>query len=224
MAIHLLECAAHTDLAPSKKLALMALADDADKVTRIGSAGLDGVMAWSGLKKSRALEVLAELVAEGFLRRERGGRIGRRAEFVVFPDGCCALHGPVKPGSAQPDPSEIDPQSPVSGSAVPDPSASDAPDPEPEVEGPEEGPIEGPVATGPLPIPLSKNPPNPRKAGGCNPDKPVHEHGCRACGTSSRQKAERERRARPPKRECRLHRGQTEGFCGPCRSEQLEAS
>ena len=37
MAIHFLECAALADLPASKKLALMAIADDADKVTRIGS-------------------------------------------------------------------------------------------------------------------------------------------------------------------------------------------
>lgn len=216
MAIHFLECAAHTDLTPSKKLALMAIADDADKTTRIGSAGLEAIMAWSGLKKSRALEVIAELVTDGYLRREKGGRIGRRAEFVVFPDGCCALHGPVRPGS-----DVADPQVPTSGSESPDPSGSDGPDPQSEVEGPEEGPIEGPTATGPLPISLSLNTPNPRKAGACNPDEPIHERGCRACGTSPRQIAERERRARPPKRECRLHRGQIEGHCAPCRSEQI---
>lgn len=221
MAIHFLECAAHSDLPPSKKLALMAIADDSDKTTRVGSAGLEAIMAWSGLKKSRALEVIAELVADGYLRREKGGRIGRRAEFTVFPNGCCALHGPIPSGSAQPDPTENGSQNPPRGSDTVDPSASDVPDPKAEVEGPIEGPIEGPVAVGPLPISLSLSTPNPRQAGACNPDEPIHERGCRACGTSPRQIAERERRSRPPKRECRLHRGQTEGSCGPCRSEQI---
>lgn len=225
MAIHFLECAAHSTLPPSKKLALMAIADDADKTTRIGSAGLEAIMAWSGLKKSRALEVIAELVTDGYLRREKGGRIGRRAEFVVFPNGCCALHGPVNPGSAVPDPTENGSQeAPAGGSAVPDPRGSDVPDAQSEVEGPIEGPVEGPVTAGPLPISLSLSTPNPRQAGACNPDEPIHERGCRACGTSPRQVAERERRTRPPKAECRLHRGQPATHCGPCRSEQIGAA
>lgn len=220
MAIHLLECAATSTLPPSKKLALMALADDADKITRIGSVGLEGIMAWSGLKKSRALAVLAELVTEGYIRRHQAGRIGRRAEFVVFPAGCCALHGPVKPGSGQADPVGNG----SGGSGTADPSGSSPADPKEEVEGPKEGPVEGPTASGPLPIPLSKEPPNPRTAGGCNPDKPLHEHGCRACGTSPRQIAEQARKSRPPKRECRYHRGQVADHCGPCRSEQIGAA
>lgn len=215
MAIHFLECAALTDLPASKKLALMAIADDADKATRIGSVGLDGIMAWSGLKKSRALEVLSELVAEGYVSRHAAGRIGRRAEFVVFPNGCCSLHGPVKPGSGVADPNE-EPSTEGRG--------SDASDAEAKVERPEEGPIEGPTATGPLPISLSLNTPNPRQAGACSPDQPIHERGCRACGTSPRQVAERERRARPPKRECRLHRGQLEDHCALCRSERIGAA
>jgi hypothetical protein len=146
MAIHLLECAAHTNLPASKKLALMAIADDADKESRVGRAGLDAVMAWSGLKKSRALEVIAELVTEGFLRRESGGYIGHRAEFMVFPDGCCALHGPTRKGSARPDASPK-----PKGSAPSDANGSATADPQPEQEGPIEGPTEGPTATAPAP-------------------------------------------------------------------------
>jgi hypothetical protein len=176
-------------------------------------------MAWSGLKKSRALEVIAELVTDGYLRRESGGYIGHRAEFMVFPDGCCALHGPTRKGSARPDTSPK-----PNGSAPSDANGSATADPQPEQEGPIEGPTEGPTATGPLPIPLSLNTPNPRRAGACNPDEPIHEHGCRACGTSPRQIAERERKRRPPKRECPAHRGQIDGHCGPCRSEQIGAA
>lgn len=134
MAIHLTECAAITELPASKKLVLMACADAADKDTRIAAPGFDNVMAWSGLKRSRALEVIAELVAEGYLVRRSSGRSGRRAEFYVFPKGCCAMHGPLAAlaaaGSAQPDP-EPEQQHTAAGSAMPDPTGSARPDPQP---------------------------------------------------------------------------------------------
>lgn len=140
MAIHFTECAALTELPASKKLVLMACADSADKDSRIAKPGLENVCRWSGLKKSRALEVIAELVAEGYLVRRSSGRAGRRAEFYVFPAGCCALHGPLHHIT----------------------TGSGAPDPQPEVQGPEEGP----TATGPLPSSEVLTPQPPATAGG----------------------------------------------------------
>lgn len=132
MAIHLTECAALTDLPASKKLVLMACADSADRDSRIAKPGFDNVCRWSGLKRSRAMEVMAELVAEGFLVRRSSGRAGRRAEFYVFPGGCCAMHGPlpqVAAGSATPDPDEDTPDV-EAGSGPPDPTGSAPPDPQ----------------------------------------------------------------------------------------------
>lgn len=164
MAIHFTECAALTELPASKKLVLMACADSADKDSRIAKPGLENVCRWSGLKKSRALEVIAELVAEGYLVRRSSGRAGRRAEFYVFPAGCCALHGPlhhITTGSAGADPAP-EGTPPASGSAPADTGGSGAPDPQPEVQGPEEGP----TATGPLPSSEVLTPQPPATAGG----------------------------------------------------------
>lgn len=106
MSIHHVECAALTTLPASTKLVLMAFADSADKDTRVAFPGMGNVMAWSGLKKSRALEVTRWLVTQGYLVRASGSNATgpkRRAEYLVFPAGCCLQHGPTD-GYDGPDP------------------------------------------------------------------------------------------------------------------------
>lgn len=106
MSIHHVECAALTSLPASTKLVLMAFADSADKDTRLAFPGLDNVMAWSGLRKSRALEVTSGLVKQGYLVRTGGSNATgprRRAEYLVFPAGCCLQHGRLN-GHTGPDP------------------------------------------------------------------------------------------------------------------------
>lgn len=194
MAGHYMDCAANTDLQASKKLVLMCIADDADKQSRIGRVGLDAIRKWSGLGRSRALEVIKDLVDEGYLARHAAGRIGRQAEFVVFPGGCCGLHGPVAGYVPDEAPEAAVEQASERGSGGPDPlpetplsTGSGTADPAVDIEGPEEGPIEGPAQTGPpleqLPI---KTPPTPAGRG----DRAkVCSHGagaCRRCGTNPR--------------------------------------
>jgi hypothetical protein len=120
MSIHHLECAARTKLPASKKLVLMAFCDDADKLSRIAFPGIEAAMEWSGLGKSRVLEVIAELIDEGYISRLSAGRRGHRAEFRIFDRvACCSMHGPanVMPlGSGQSDPNEDE-----KGSATADP-------------------------------------------------------------------------------------------------------
>lgn len=119
MSIHHVECAALTTLPASTKLVLMAFADSADKDTRVAFPGLGNVMAWSGLRKSRALEVTRWLVGQGYLVRAAGSTATgprRRAEYLVFPAGCCPQHGRLD-GYAGPDP--------LNTSAQPDPNQSD---------------------------------------------------------------------------------------------------
>lgn len=113
MSIHHVECAALMRLPPSTKLVLMAFADSADKDTSVAFPGLDNVMAWSGLRKSRALEVTRWLVTQGYLARVAASKPGQRAEYLVLPAGCCPQHGPIA-GYAGPDPR--------GGSAVADPN------------------------------------------------------------------------------------------------------
>lgn len=142
MAGHYTERAALLELPASKKLVLMCVADSANWDNRVGFPGLPAIQQWSGLGRSRALEVVAELVTEGYLVRHKGGVNGRRAEFIVFPHGCCALHEPL-PGYGPELPGHSDP-----GSGPPDPAEAAPPA---KSQGPLEGPIEGPAQTGPLP-------------------------------------------------------------------------
>lgn len=152
MSIHLLECAAAgkytRGLEPSWKLALMAFADSADKHTHIAFPGEAQVRAWSGLSRSRTYEVVGELERLGLLKKHRAGGNGRRAEYIVFPRGCCEHHpravdddesGSDAPdttpgGASEPAGSDVSDPAHGPGSDAPDPdhgleSGSDAPDP-----------------------------------------------------------------------------------------------
>lgn len=185
MSIHLIDCALKTTLPATHKLVLIAFANSADDVTRIAFPGQENVMAYSSTGRTRAYEVIAELVERGYLKLYKQGYRGRRAEYVVFPNGCCEGHGihgvnagtvRVRPsgpferkGSATPDPNGTEDK----GSATPDPLS---------VKGPERV-----RSTGPLTY-LTTPPPTPQRAGGScqrHPDNPGEN--CRACGTTSRQ-------------------------------------
>lgn len=200
MAMHFTESAALLGLPAAKKLVLMAFADSADKDSRVAIPGFDTVMQWSGLKRSQAYDVVAELVEDGYLARRAAGRSGRRAEFFVFPrGGCCPLH------SALPDflePSPEDDETPTedqgSGSGTPDPDLRTeqaehqpevaAADGQPSTRSPGSGSGSG-TGSGldrtPSRLPGSKNPPNPPASRGakCTHGK---RSGCRPCGTSPR--------------------------------------
>lgn len=95
MSGHLIGCVKSvTTVGKSQKLALVAFADSADDRTHIGFPGYEGVQAWAGCSRSRAAELIADLVEAGLLRLHKSARPGRRAEYIVFPDGCCELHRP----------------------------------------------------------------------------------------------------------------------------------
>lgn len=93
MSVHLIECAAEVQLPPALKLALLCFADSGSQEGRIAKPGLDNLMRWTGLKKSRALEVVKHLQELQLLASHRAAHRGQRAEYVVFPNGCCERHG-----------------------------------------------------------------------------------------------------------------------------------
>jgi len=91
---HLLIAAAYLeDLPQGTKLALMAIADSGDEQTLEAAPGLPKIRAWSGLSKSQALAVIAQLAKPvdkgglGLIERLEAGRLGRRAVYRVFPNG-----------------------------------------------------------------------------------------------------------------------------------------
>lgn len=101
--MHLTDCAmAVQDLLPAHKLALWAFADSADHHTRIGLPGIEGVMRAATCSRARAFELIADLVTQGYLLKHRGGHRGRRAEYIVFPQGCCPEHQPITGDTADP--------------------------------------------------------------------------------------------------------------------------
>jgi hypothetical protein len=92
MSGHLIGCAGLTELPTSHKLALVAFSDSADDRTHIGFPGYEGVMQWACCSRGRAAELIRDLVDWGYLKHHKRGRRGQRAEYVVFPGGCCDLH------------------------------------------------------------------------------------------------------------------------------------
>lgn len=93
MSGHLIGCASLVEgIGSSQKLALLAFADSADDRTHIGFPGYPGVMTWANVSRSRSAELIRDLVAAGYLELHKSARPGRRAEYVVFPRGCCDLH------------------------------------------------------------------------------------------------------------------------------------
>lgn len=77
--------AGYVDLAPAHKLALIKLCDSADERTRLGFPGLDAVRVWSGLSRSRALQVIKDLQEQGLVMQVQAGHRGQRAVYKVFP-------------------------------------------------------------------------------------------------------------------------------------------
>ena len=101
MSTHLLIAAAYLEgLSPSTKLVLMAIADSGDEHTLESRPGLPKIRAWSGLGKSQALAVVADLAKPfdkgglGLIQRVEAGRLGRRATYRVFPNGVPAIPHP----------------------------------------------------------------------------------------------------------------------------------
>ncbi|MET8681717.1 helix-turn-helix domain-containing protein [Streptomyces sp. NPDC004647] len=71
----------------TQKFVLMKIADSADDQTRLARPGLERMMAWAGVGEKQVIAVVTELIGLGLVERVEVGRVGRRAEYRVFPDG-----------------------------------------------------------------------------------------------------------------------------------------
>ncbi|MER6011603.1 helix-turn-helix domain-containing protein [Streptomyces bluensis] len=90
MSIHLLLVAAYLPkevINRTQKLVLMKIADSADDQSRLARPGLERMMAWAGVGEKQVIRVVTELVGLGLVERSEIGRVGRRAEYRVFPHG-----------------------------------------------------------------------------------------------------------------------------------------
>lgn len=95
MSRHLVSCAGRVQVKPAHKLLLLCLADNArDDDVRHASPGIEEAMQWTGRSSSTVSELTKDLIELGLLRLHRRGQkhVGR-AVYVVFPDGCCEVHG-----------------------------------------------------------------------------------------------------------------------------------
>lgn len=94
MSGHLIGCVKPiTDLPTrSHKLALLAFADSGDDRTHIALPGYEGVQEWVGCGRSQAFALIQDLIQLGYLRQHKRGHRGQRAEWIVFPNGCCDTH------------------------------------------------------------------------------------------------------------------------------------
>lgn len=154
MSVHLIECAAEVQLPPALKLALLCFADSGSQDGRIAKPGLDNLMRWTGLKRSRALEVVKHLQELQLLAGHRPAYRGQRAEYVVFPNGCCERHGKssatVLSAVDEPEIADVAPltRPSIKGSGTADPffsTASGTSDPV-RTNGSDTGPGKGPAA------------------------------------------------------------------------------
>ncbi|WP_353809128.1 hypothetical protein [Agromyces sp. SYSU T00194] len=85
MAIQHLEDAAQVQLPAATKLVLMAIADDANRETRIAYPGAAKMMLWAGIGESRVSSVLQELICRQLIARRAKAYRGRRSEYIIFP-------------------------------------------------------------------------------------------------------------------------------------------
>ncbi|MFE0190741.1 helix-turn-helix domain-containing protein [Streptomyces sp. NPDC058989] len=90
MSIHLMLAAAYLPkevINKTQKMVLMKIADSADDQTLLARPGLERMMAWAGVGEKQVITIVTELVGLGFVERVEVGRVGRRAEYKVFPHG-----------------------------------------------------------------------------------------------------------------------------------------
>jgi hypothetical protein len=94
MSGHLIGCVKPIKDLPTRshKLALLAFADSGDDRTHIALPGYEGVQEWVGCGRSQAFALIQDLITLGYLRQHKRGHRGQRAEWIVFPNGCCDTH------------------------------------------------------------------------------------------------------------------------------------
>lgn len=94
MSGHLIGCVKPIKDLPTRshKLALLAFADSGDDRTHIALPGYEGVMEWADVGRSQAFALIQDLIRLGYLRQHKRGHRGQRAEWIVFPNGCCDTH------------------------------------------------------------------------------------------------------------------------------------
>lgn len=94
MSIHLVQCAAEVELLnPRLKVALLCFAESGKGDERIARPGFKQLAKWVGVGKSQVHNLINDLIELQLIARHAPGYRGHVAEYIVFPNGCCELHG-----------------------------------------------------------------------------------------------------------------------------------
>jgi hypothetical protein len=106
MGKHMMQTAAAVDLPPRLKVALMCFAESARDGDRIAFPGDDELMKWAGVKKAQLHNLINRLLELQLLERTQRACRNRRAEYRLFPNGCCVAHG-LTPSASSVDDAEV---------------------------------------------------------------------------------------------------------------------
>ena len=94
MSRHLTNCAADVQIEPLRlKLALLCFAESARDRDHIALPGYAALMKWTHVKKSQVHNLINALLELQLIARHKPAHRGQRAEYLVFPNGCCEVHG-----------------------------------------------------------------------------------------------------------------------------------
>jgi hypothetical protein len=89
-----MQCAAPVELDnPRLKIAFLCLAESGQGPDRIARPGFATLAKWTGVGRSQVYKLIGDLIELQLVARHAPGYRRHTAEFVVFPNGCCEVHG-----------------------------------------------------------------------------------------------------------------------------------
>lgn len=78
---------------PRLKLAFMCFAESARDTDRVAFPGTDLLLKWTNVKRSQLHNLINRLIELQLIERTQRACRNRRAEYRLFPLGCCVAHG-----------------------------------------------------------------------------------------------------------------------------------
>lgn len=99
---HLVAEAGKLPVKGATKLVFLCLCESAQSSSeRRSFPGVEALMQWGSVSRARVFELLDDLEELALIRQTKRGQKHQRAEYVVFPEGCCDLHGPCSASDTQ---------------------------------------------------------------------------------------------------------------------------
>ena len=96
MSVHLVTSALKTPLKGAHKLVFLGLCESAcDDAERLSWPGLEALVEAGSVSRARVFAILKDLLEQGWIVQTGRGKKHRRAEYRVFPGGCCKHHSAI---------------------------------------------------------------------------------------------------------------------------------